>query len=46
MGMKIKEFSYDLPGGIMKVTRGTVERKNYAGFEERMQSLGYKITIF
>ena len=36
----------DLPGGIMRVTRETAERKNYARFEDRMQSLGYKITIF
>ena len=36
----------DLPGGVMKVTRETVVRKNYAEFEDRMQSLGYKITLF
>ena len=36
----------DLPGGIMRMTRETAMRRNYAGFEDRMQSLGYKITIF
>ena len=35
----------DLPGGVMKITRETTGRKNYARFEDRMQLLGYKITI-
>jgi hypothetical protein len=35
----------DLPGGVMKVTGETTQRKNYAEFEDRINSLCYKITV-
>ncbi|MDR0686903.1 MAG: hypothetical protein LBF79_05560 [Dysgonamonadaceae bacterium] len=35
----------DLPGGIMNVTKATTIRKNYAEFEDRIKSLGYRINV-
>jgi hypothetical protein len=35
----------DLPGGTVKVTGETVKRKNYTDFEDKIQSLGYRITV-